>query len=199
MTTMRVSPARSGSTRSAGMSAGLARNWWAIGLRAVVAALFAIGILTSRSTLAALIMMFAGYVAFDGLFAIVAGLRAARRGERWWMFVIEGSINLGAAVAVLAWQAVAAVALVPFAGVWAMLGGGAMLAAASWLARSHGRWILAFAGGLSVGWGALIAAEGSGDARTIGFWLVAYAIAFGATLLVLTGRLRRQHVSAGMR
>ena len=131
MTTMRVSPARSGSTRSAGMSAGLARNWWAIGLRAVVAALFAIGILTSRSTLAALIMMFAGYVAFDGLFAIVAGLRAARRGERWWMFVIEGSINLGAAVAVLAWQAVAAVALVPFAGVWAMLGGGAMLAAAS--------------------------------------------------------------------
>lgn len=178
------------------MNAGLARNWWVIGLRAVAAALFAIGVLVSRSTLAALIMMFAGYVGFDGLFAIISGLRAARRGERWSMFVLEGSINLGAAVAVLAWQAVAAVALVPFAGVWAMLSGGAMLAAANRLARSHGRWILAFAGGLSVGWGALIAAEGSGDTRAIGLWLAAYAIAFGATLLVLTGRLHSKHLSA---
>jgi uncharacterized membrane protein HdeD (DUF308 family) len=180
------------------MNAGLARNWWAIGLRAMAAALFAIGILASRSTLAVLIMMFAAYIAFDGLFAIVAALRAARRGERWSMFVLEGSINLGAAVAVLAWQAVAAVALVPFAAVWAVLSGGAMLAAASRLARSHGRWILAFAGGLSVGWGALIAAEGSGDARTVGLWLAVYAIVFGVTLLVLTGRLRRQHLSAAM-
>jgi uncharacterized membrane protein HdeD (DUF308 family) len=181
------------------MSAGLARNWWAMGLRAVVAALFAIGIFTSRSTLAALIMMFAAYVAFDGLFAIVAGLRAARRGERWWMFVLEGSINLGAAVGVLAWQAVAAVALVPFASVWAILSGGAMLAAASRLAHSHGRWILAFAGGLSVGWGTLIAAVGAGDARIVGFWLAAYGIVFGAAMLALSGRLHgQQRVSAAM-
>ncbi len=174
------------------MNTSLAHNWWAIGLRALAAALFAIGILASRSTLAALIMMFAAYIAFDGLFAIISGLRAARRGERWSMFVLEGSINLGAAVAVLAWQAVAAVALVPFAAVWAMLSGGAMLAAASWLAHSHGRWILAFAGGLSIGWGALIAAEGGGDARAIGFWLAGYAIAFGVAMLALSGRLHGQ-------
>lgn len=175
------------------MNTALAHNWWAVGLRALAAVLFAIGILSSRSTLAALIMMFAAYIAFDGLFAIVSAWRAARGGERWSMFVLEGSINLGAAVAVLAWQAVAAVALVPFAAVWAMLSGGAMLAAASWLAHSHGRWILAFAGGLSIAWGALIAAEGGGgDARAISFWLAGYAIAFGVAMLALSGRLHGQ-------
>lgn len=182
------------------MNNALAHNWWAIGLRALTAALFAIGILASRSTLAALIMMFAAYIAFDGLFAIISAVRAARRGERWSMFLLEGSINLGAAVAVLAWQAVAAVALVPFAAVWAMLSGGAMLAAASRLARSHGQWILAFAGGLSIAWGALIAAEGGGgDARGIGLWLAVYAIVFGGAMLALSGRLHGQkRLSVGM-
>ena len=56
-----------------------------------------------------------------------------------------------------------------------------MLAAAHRLAGSHGRWLLAFDGGVSAGWGAL----------------AAYALVFGVTLLVLAGRLWRRHRETG--
>src|SRR5215831_6819549 len=84
-------PEVSQSTRSA----GLARNWWAVGLRAVAAITFILAtILLPRPTLAALIMMFAAYVAADGLLAIVAGVRAMRRRERWQTLIFEGTTNL---------------------------------------------------------------------------------------------------------
>jgi uncharacterized membrane protein HdeD (DUF308 family) len=90
------------------MSAGLARNWWAIGLRGAAAILFVIAILCLPSpTIASLVLMFATYVAADGAFAILAGMRAAPRGERWRLLVLEGATNLAAAAAVLAWPAIA--------------------------------------------------------------------------------------------
>ena len=83
-------------------SAGLARNWRAIALRAVSAGLFALAVLAFPSaTLATLILMFIAYLAADGAFAIVAGARAARRGERWWSLLLEGLLNLGAAAVLL--------------------------------------------------------------------------------------------------
>src|ERR1700730_11553117 len=87
---------------SAGMSAGLARNWWAIGLRGIAAILFCFGVLALPSaTRASLVLLFAAYVAADGVFAILAGTVAARRGERWQMLILEGATNLALAGAVL--------------------------------------------------------------------------------------------------
>jgi hypothetical protein len=83
------------------MSAGLARNWWAVGLRGAAAMLFVIAILCLPSpTIASLMLMFAAYVAADGAFAILAGMRAAPRGERLRLVILEGATNLAAAAAV---------------------------------------------------------------------------------------------------
>jgi hypothetical protein len=71
-----------------------------------------------------------------------------------------------------------------------------MLAAAHRLSSTHGRWLLAFGGGVSAGWGALagaLAPSSEGDLRTTELWLVAYALLFGVTLLILGARLRRGH------
>ena len=90
------------------MSAGLARNWWAVGLRGAAAMVFVIAILCLPSpTIASLVLMFAAYVAADGAFAILAGMRAVPRGERWRLLILEGATNLAAAGAVLAWPAIA--------------------------------------------------------------------------------------------
>src|SRR5258708_684264 len=98
------------------MSVGMAHNWWAIGLRGGAAILFAIILLSlSPQAVAPLVMLFAAYVAADGAFAILAGMRAARWGYRWPMLMLEGSVNLAAAGAVLVWQAVAVVPLVQIA------------------------------------------------------------------------------------
>jgi uncharacterized membrane protein HdeD (DUF308 family) len=180
------------------MSAGVARNWWAIGLRSAAAILFAITILSlPPQAVAPLVLLFAAYLAADGAFAILVGMRAPRWGYRRPMLILEGSVNLAAAAAVLVWQAVAAVPLVQIASGWAMITGGLLLAAAHRLSGGEGRWILVVAGVVSAGWGALVAILGASDTRSMGLWLVGYALIFGGTLVALAGRWRRttRHLS----
>jgi hypothetical protein len=72
------------------MTAALARNWWAIALRGVFAILFgAIALVLPGVTIASLLLLFAAYMIVDGILAIVAAIRAARRHERWWF--LKGS------------------------------------------------------------------------------------------------------------
>ena len=180
------------------MSAGVAWNWWTIGLRSAAAILFAITILSlPPQAVAPLVLLFAAYLAADGAFAILAGMRAPRWGYRWPMLILEGSVNLAAAAGVLVWQAVAAVPLVQIASGWAMITGGLLLAAAHRLSGGEGRWILVLAGVVSAGWGALVAVLGASDTRSMGLWLVGYALIFGGTLVALAGRWRRttRHLS----
>jgi uncharacterized membrane protein HdeD (DUF308 family) len=187
--------------RSAGMSAGLARNWWAVGLRGVAAMLFAVAVLWLPSpTIASLVLLFAAYVAADGAFAILAGMRAAQRAARWQLLVLEGATNLAAAAAVLAWPALAIAApFVRLVCAWAMVTGALLLAAAHRLTVPRGRWILALAGAVSAGWGALAAAADVSDLRAIQLWLVGYAVVFGGVLLALTGRLQGRQRPASQR
>jgi uncharacterized membrane protein HdeD (DUF308 family) len=175
------------------MSTGLARNWWAIGLRGAAAIVFAIAALClPASTIASLVLMFAAYVAADGAFAILAGMRAAGRGDRWRMLILEGSISLAAAAGVLVWQAVAIVPLVHLLSAWAVMTGALLWAAAHRLSGRDGRWVLVLAGIVSAAWGVLAAAVGPGDTRTIGLWLVGYTLLFGWILVALAGRLQRR-------
>ena len=141
--------------------------------------------------MASLILLFAAYVAADGVFAILAGMRAAQRGTRWRLLVLEGATNLAAAAAVLAWPALAIAApFVRLVCAWAVVTGALLLAAAHRLSVPHGRWILVFAGAVSAGWGTLAAAADVGNIRTIQLWFVGYAVVFGGVLLALTGRLQ---------
>jgi uncharacterized membrane protein HdeD (DUF308 family) len=177
------------------MSAGLARNWWAIGLRGAAAILFVIVILCLPSpTIASLVLMFAAYVAADGAFAILAAMRAAPRGERWRLLILEGATNLASAAVVLAWPAIAIAApFVRLACAWAVVTGALLLAAAHRLSHLHGRWVLVLAGVASAGWGALAAAADAGNPHTIRLWLVGYAVIFGGVLLALAGQLLKRH------
>src|SRR5260221_318509 len=78
--------------------AALARNWWLVALRGVLAILFGIvAILLPGPTLAALVLLFAAYMVVDGVLAIVAAVRAARRHERWGWLIFEGIVDLAAA------------------------------------------------------------------------------------------------------
>jgi uncharacterized membrane protein HdeD (DUF308 family) len=178
------------------MSARLARNWWAVALRGLAAGSFLLGILALPfPTLASLVWLFAAYVAADGIFAILAGVAAARRGERWGALVIEGTTNLTLAAAVLVWPAIAVIPFIRLASAWAVITGALLLAAARRLSGSHGRWLLAFAGVFSAGWGALAAAAGPSSTSTIDatrLWLAGYAVPFGLLLFLLAARLQRR-------
>ena len=156
--------------------------------------LFGIAVLSLPSpTIASLVLLFAAYVAADGAFAILVGMRAAQRGARWRLLMLEGATNLAAATAVLAWPALAIAApFVRLVCAWAMVTGALLLAAAHRLSVPYGRWVLVLAGAASAGWGALATAADVSDFRVIQLWLVGYAVIFGGALIALAGRLQRQ-------
>src|SRR5215211_1060551 len=86
------------------MSAVLAQNWWAIAIRGVLAILFGlIAFFMPAATMLSLVLVFAAYSFVDGVFAIVAAVRSARRGERWGMLVLEGVIGIVIGVLAVAW------------------------------------------------------------------------------------------------
>jgi uncharacterized membrane protein HdeD (DUF308 family) len=182
---------------SPGHDAGLARNWWAVGVRGVLAVAFGLAVLAlPPPTLASLIAWFAAYVAADGVFALLAATWAARWGERSLLLVYEGAANLAVAGGVLAWNAIAIAPFFQLASIWAVVTGALLLAAARRLSLSHGRWLLVTAGVLSAAWGAAVAAWGPSSATapaTTEWWLIAYALPFAAVLMALAGLLQRRH------
>jgi uncharacterized membrane protein HdeD (DUF308 family) len=164
-------------------------------LRGLTAVLFGLILLAlPPPTIASLVLLFAAYVVADGIFAIVAGLRPARGGRRWWTLIVEGIVDLGAG-AILVWPALIVVPFVDLTSGWAIITGALMLAAAGRLAGRRGRWPLLIAGTASVLWGAFSATAGlsvAPEPQAMKRWLIVYGLVFGLTLLVMALRLRER-------
>ncbi|MGQ9366348.1 HdeD family acid-resistance protein [Azospirillum sp. ST 5-10] len=181
--------------RVQGMNDGLARNWWAMALRGGVAiALGVLAIALPAATVATLAMLLAAWLAVDGVFALVAGLRAARRDQRWHLLILEGAVSLAAAVIAVLWPMASIFALVWLVAVWATITGLAELLSAFQMRDSHGRWLWGVTGALSILFGIAFWTVPVLGLLAIVWSIAAYAIAFGALTLMTALRLRRRHV-----
>jgi uncharacterized membrane protein HdeD (DUF308 family) len=179
------------------MSAKLAENWWAIALRGVFAILFGLmALFLTGPTIGALVLLFAAYMLVDGIFAIVAGIRAARHHQRWGAFILEGIVDLIAGAIAFFIPIATVLAFVWLSGAWAIVSGCLMLAAVFRLRPTHGKWWLAFGGIVSVIWGVLLFIAPIAGAVVMTWWLGAYALVFGVAVLVLAFRLRRRRHEA---
>lgn len=171
----------------------LARNWWALALRGVVAIVIGlVAFLWPGITLAALVLLFAAYMLVDGVFAIIAGVRAAAHHERWWPFVIEGILDLAAGAIAALWPGIALLTFIYLAGFWAIFSGVALLAAAMRL-RAHGEWFLVLSGIVSLLWGVVVIFWPIAGEIALAWWIGAYAIIFGVFMLSFALRMRRRH------
>lgn len=186
-------PPNAAGPRTNAMSAQLARNWGLVLARGILAFIFGlIAVLMPGPTLAALVLVFGAYMVVDGIFAIVAAVRAARRQERWALLVLDGIVDFAAAAAAFLWPGVTILAFVLIAAAWGIVSGVLMTAAAFNLRRDHGRgWLLA-GGLLSVLWGILVALFPAVGAVVMTIWLGAYALVFGVSMIVLAMRLRNR-------
>lgn len=173
------------------MSALLAQNWWAIALRGVFAILFGIiALLLPGVTIASLVLLFAAYMLVDGILAIVAGIRAARRHERWGLLLLEGIADLIAAAIAFFWPLITVVAFIYLMGAWAIVSGAMLLAAAFRLDLARGRWLMGLGGVVSMIWGLLLLFWPIAGAVVLTWWMGAYALVFGGALLALAFQLR---------
>jgi uncharacterized membrane protein HdeD (DUF308 family) len=178
---------------TSGRSQSLARNWALVTLRGLVAVAFAlVAFLWPGVTIASLVLLFCAYMLADGVVAAASGVRAARKHERWGWFVLEGLIDVAAAVLAFVWPGITVLAFVLLVAVWALVSGVLMLMAAFRLNTSHGRGWLVLAGIVSLLWGLLLTVAPAAGAIAMTWWLGAYALSFGVAMLALSWRLRRE-------
>jgi uncharacterized membrane protein HdeD (DUF308 family) len=181
------------------MNMVLARNWWAVLLRGLLAILFGVlAFVNPGLTLGALILLFGAYSLVDGVFAIIAGLRAAQRHERWWPFALEGLADIAVGIIAFVMPLAAAFALLLIVSAWSIVTGILRIAAAIRLRREiQGEWLLILNGVLSVAFGVIIAVVPGAGLVTL-VWLIGiYAIVFGVILVALAFRLRGHRARGG--
>ena len=177
----------------------LARNWWALALRGLVAILF--GILAFAwpgLTLFVLIIFFGAYLLVDGIFAIVAAVRAAGEEARWWLLLIEGILGVGAGLVTFFWPGLTALALLYLIAAWAIVTGIMEVVEAIRLRQEIvGEWALILGGALSVIFGVLLVVIPARAGLLSLTWLIGiYAVAFGVLLVILAFRVRNAPSSA---
>jgi uncharacterized membrane protein HdeD (DUF308 family) len=183
------------------MDTVLARNWWALALRGALAILLGlIAFLTPGLFLVWIALLFAAYLIVDGVFAIIAGLRAAQRHERWWPFALEGLVDIVAGIIVFLLPAAGALAFVYVVSAWSIITGLFRIAAAIRLRKQiRGEWLLVLNGILSVAFGIVIALAPLIGLVVIAWTIGIYAIVFGIILVALAFRLRRRPSASPVR
>src|SRR6202040_2707514 len=77
------------------LSSTLKRNWTVVAARGVLGLVIGlIAFLFPGPTLLSLVGLFAVFLIIDGILAIVAGVRAASKHERWGFLTFEGIVGI---------------------------------------------------------------------------------------------------------
>lgn len=170
----------------------LSRNWWALALRGLIAILFGLlALVWPGITLFVLVILFGSYCLVDGVFAIVAAIRAAEAHTRWAQLLIMGIFGIIIAAITFFYPGITALALLYVIAVWAIVTGVLELLAGFELRRHLSDEILWILAGLaSIAFGVILFLRPLSGALAV-IWLIGiYAIVFGVLLLGLAFRLR---------
>jgi uncharacterized membrane protein HdeD (DUF308 family) len=186
-------------------TAMVSRIWWTVALRGVLAIVFGVvALFFTGSTLLALVYVFGIYAMLNGIFAIVAAVRAGEAHLRWGWLAVAGIVGVAAGIVSLLWPGITALAVVLVVAGWAIIIGVAEIAfALSWPSTLAHPWLAALSGAVSVVYGVLLAVWPRSGAVALTWLLGIYAIVYGAMLLYYAYRLQalRQDVrsAAGLR
>jgi uncharacterized membrane protein HdeD (DUF308 family) len=178
------------------MNAILARRWWTIMLRGVIAILFGIIALAAPGAiLLSLALLFGIYLVADGIIGLVGTVRAVSLRGHWGALLAEAVLNILMGLVALFIPGAAVLAFVLLMAAWALISGGLMLWAALRLHASHGKWWLGLGGVVSLVWGVMLVVAPLMGAVVLTWWLGIYAILFGISLLVCGWRLHGQRTA----
>ncbi|MEO8608014.1 MAG: HdeD family acid-resistance protein [Chloroflexota bacterium] len=173
----------------------LAKNWWVVALRGVIAILFGIALLVAPPiVITTMVLFFGAYALIDGIGAIFTAVQH-RTQPRWWLLLLEGIIGVVAGILVFMYPTFAAINAVFFVlyivAFWSIFTGVTEIMQAIQLRKEiEGEFWLGLSGALSVLFGIfLLIAPGTGILALITI-VAAYAIVFGVFLLFLAFRLR---------
>lgn len=188
------------STQSRGAVAGwpaaaelqpLARNWWMMAGRGILAVLFGVAIALWRiPVFTAVIVSFGTYAIADGILAIASVLRAARPRMTGWPIALEGIVSIVLGGLVFVWplfpQRVIGVLIA-----WGVLTGICEIVAAVKFPRElAAHWLVATGGASSIFLALVVLALPHAGSDRVALALAAYAIIFGIVMLLASLRFR---------
>ncbi len=179
----------------------LARNWWTWLVRGIAAIIFGIlAFLWPVATIWAIGILFGAYALVDGIFAIVASVRAAETHQRWWPFLVEGIIGIIIAAITFYDIRITLFALYLTIAAWAFLTGILEIAAAIQLRKHLANEFWLLLGGIaSILFGILMLWRPLPAVLAIVWLIAAYAIVFGILMIGFAMRLRRHaHHAVGV-
>jgi uncharacterized membrane protein HdeD (DUF308 family) len=164
------------------MAQVLARNWWAMLIRGIVAVIFGIlAFIWPGATILAIGILFGAYALVDGIFAIIATVRAAEAKQQWWPFLIEGIVGIRITLLAL-YLTIAA---------WAFITGILEIIAAIRLRKVIPNEFWLILGGIaSIVFGILMVWFPLAGALALIWLIAAYAIVFGIIMIAFSFRLR---------
>ncbi|WP_343232672.1 HdeD family acid-resistance protein [Microvirga antarctica] len=173
------------------MSVLLAQNWWATALRGVFAIIFGlIALFLPGATMLSLVLFFSAYMLVDGVFGIIAAMKAASNHQRWGLLVLGGLVDIAVGVIAFVWPGLTVLFFISLVAFWSLITGVLMIISAFKLHPTYGRGWLIFSGAVSVIFGIALLVGPLVGAVVLTWWLGAYALVFGVTLIVLAFKLR---------
>jgi len=174
------------------LSTILARFWWMILLRGILAILFGLLVFAWPGiTLLSLVFLFGFYALADGIANVVTAIGGRGEQEHWWVLLLLGLAGVALGILTFLNPGLTALALLFYIAVWAIVTGVLQIVAAIRLRKEvEGEFWLALAGAASVGLGLLLLARpGEGALAVLGI-IGFYAILYGVVLLILAFRAR---------
>lgn len=169
----------------------LAKKWWLLLLRGIVAVLF--GILAFAwpgLTLVTLVIFYGAYALVDGIVALAAAFGGGETTPRWWLAIV-GIAGIAAGLVTFYWPGITALVLITLIGAWILAHGVMEIIGAIKLRNEiDNEWLLILSGLLSVVVGIVVLAQPGAGALAL-VWLIAgYAVAFGILMIALSLRLK---------
>jgi uncharacterized membrane protein HdeD (DUF308 family) len=170
----------------------LAKRWWLILLRGVVAIVF--GILAFAwpgLTLLTLVLLYGAFAFADGLIALATAVTGRGSAPTWWLVPV-GILGIAAGILSFMFPGMTALILILLIGAWAIAHGIIEIAAAMQLRKEiRNDWLLVLAGVLSVAFGFLVIAVPGAGALGLVWAIGAYSILFGILLVGFSLQVRR--------
>ncbi|HEX7230511.1 MAG TPA: HdeD family acid-resistance protein [Candidatus Binatia bacterium] len=170
----------------------LAKKWWLLLLRGIVAVLF--GILAFAwpgITLVTLVIFYGAYALIDGIVALAAAIGGGAMTPRWWLAIV-GIAGIAAGLITFFWPGITALVLITLIGAWMLAHGVLEIIGAIKLRHEiDNEWLLIISGAVSVVVGLFVLAQPGAGALAFVWLIAAYAIAFGLLMIGLSLRLKK--------
>ncbi len=169
------------------IATALARNWWLLLIRGILAVLFGVmAFAWPALTLVTLVLLYGAYAFVDGLTAIWVGA-----GSRAWGLLLFGVLGVIVGIYVFLFPGIAAVALLYLIAAWAIVRGVFEIITAIQLRKEiNYEWALIIGGLISIIFGIVLISNPSAGALAMVVVIGAFALAFGVMMIVLAFRVR---------